>query len=634
MRVFNGLKLVLLLIAISWSAFAKAEDEAVTETPESDNEEADDEEGGIEEEEGVLVLTQDNFREGALSADIILVEFYAPWCGHCKNLAPEYAKAAQKLKEHDPPIPLAKVDATEHKGLASEYGVQGYPTLKVFRKGLAYDYEGPRNEDGIVKYMEEQADPNWKPPPEKVVTLTGDNFDEFVNTHPLVLLEFYAPWCGHCKKLAPELEKAAGDLEVEDPPIIIAKVDATVETELATRFQVTGYPTMFVMRYGVKYEYDGPRERVGIAKYMRKKALPTATELTTMKEVKDYIDYLDDLSIVGFFTGEDDPMYQLYVDTANAISEEYRFGYTFLEEARKQYDAPASSIVMFHSKRYHSKYEPTRYVFDQADATEDDLKAFYNKHNRPLVGHYTQQNKDTRYKDTTNVLVFYTVDWSHDYRKDTEYWRQKVLEVAKEPEFKDFTFAIADEDEFAKFLQELGLGESGNEINVGLYDTEKKRYAMDPDEEFSVESLTEFLHDFKAGKLKKVVKSQPKPRDNKGPVRIVVGKTFEEEVLNTDKTVLLEVYAPWCGHCKKLEPIYKKLGKKYKGSEDVVVAKIDGTQNDLPIEFATSGFPTIFLVKGGDTENLLKFEGGERTVETLSAFIEENTTKSQTKDEL
>lgn len=130
------------------------------------------------------------------------------------------------------------------------------------------------------------------------------------------------------------------------------------------------------------------------------------------------------------------------------------------------------------------------------------------------------------------------------------------------------------------------------------------------------------------------MKSQPKPRDNKGPVRIVVGKTFEEEVLKTDKTVLLEVYAPWCGHCKKLEPIYKKLGKQYKGSKDVVIAKIDGTQNDLPIEFATSGFPTIFLVKGGDTENLLKFEGGERTVESLSAFIEENTTASQTKDEL
>lgn len=53
----------------------------------------------------------------------------------------------------------------------------------------------------------------------------------------------------------------------------------------------------------------------GIAKYMRQMAKPTSVELTTIKEVKDYINYLDDLSVVGFFSGEDDPMYQLYVDT-------------------------------------------------------------------------------------------------------------------------------------------------------------------------------------------------------------------------------------------------------------------------------------------------------------------------------
>lgn len=136
------------------------------------------------------------------------------------------------------------------------------------------------------------------------------------------------------------------------------------------------------------------------------------------------------------------------------------------------------------------------------------------------------------------------------------------------------------------------------------------------------------------GNLKPVIKSQPKPKDNDGPVRIIVGNTFDKEVRQTEKNVLLEIYAPWCGHCKKLEPVYKKLGKKYKDSDSVVIAKIDGTANDLPMEVQAEGFPTLFLVKGGDLENLIKFEGGERTVASLSAFIEENTTASQTKDEL
>lgn len=79
------------------------------------------------------------------------------------------------------------------------------------------------------------------------------------------------PRCGHCKRLAPEYEKAAQELSKRTPPIPLAKVDATAETELAKKFDVTGYPTLKIFRKGKPYDYSGPREKYGTATLLTRK---------------------------------------------------------------------------------------------------------------------------------------------------------------------------------------------------------------------------------------------------------------------------------------------------------------------------------------------------------------------------
>ena len=91
-----------------------------------------------------MVLTKDNFDQAIKDNDHILVEFYAPWCGHCKKLTPEYALAAKTLKEEGSKIKLGKVDATIERDLGDKFGVKGYPTLKFFTKGEPAKYDGTR----------------------------------------------------------------------------------------------------------------------------------------------------------------------------------------------------------------------------------------------------------------------------------------------------------------------------------------------------------------------------------------------------------------------------------------------------------------------------------------------------------
>jgi len=79
----------------------------------------------------VVSLTKDTFTEFVKEHDLVLAEFFAPWCGHCKALAPKYEEAATELKGKN--IPLVKVDCTAEEDLCRDYGVEGYPTLKIFR---------------------------------------------------------------------------------------------------------------------------------------------------------------------------------------------------------------------------------------------------------------------------------------------------------------------------------------------------------------------------------------------------------------------------------------------------------------------------------------------------------------------
>nr|GMD48323.1 probable protein disulfide-isomerase A6 [Ipomoea batatas] len=225
----------------------------------------------------VVVLTQDNFDKEVGQDRGALVEFYAPWCGHCKKLAPEYEKLAASFKKAKSVL-IGKVDCDEHKSLCSKYGVSGYPTIQWFPKGSLEPkkYEGARTAEAISEYVNKEAGTNVKiaAVPSSVVVLTPENFDEIVlNEKKDVLVEFYAPWCGHCKHLAPIYEKVAAAFKL-DEDVVIANCDADKHKDIAEKYGVSGYPTLKFFPKGNKAgeEYEGGRDLDDFVNFINEKS--------------------------------------------------------------------------------------------------------------------------------------------------------------------------------------------------------------------------------------------------------------------------------------------------------------------------------------------------------------------------
>lgn len=125
-----------------------------------------------------------------------------------------------------------------------------------------------------------------------------------------------------------------------------------------------------------------------------------------------------------------------------------------------------------------------------------------------------------------------------------------------------------------------------------------------------------------AGSVEPSVKSEPIPEKQEGPVTVVVAKNYQDVVIDNEKDVLLEFYAPWCGHCKALSPKYDELAGMFKPFADkITIAKVDATANDVPDEIG--GFPTIKLFKAGSKDEPIDYSGS-RTVEDLANFIRDN----------
>lgn len=429
----------------------------------------------------------------------------------------------------------------------------------------------------------------------EVKVLNNDNFDDHVKSNEYVLVKFYAPWCGHCKKLAPHYEKLSTDGVKE---VLIAKVDATVETSLAQKHGIKGYPTLKWYVNGTELDFKGGRDFDSMNAFLKKETGEWATFITETKELNDFINSLEE---------EDAIVVSNYpVEVLRPLASKLgglNFGHI-----------TGSVLIPDETLRVYTKFDG-EVDFHVHDNDEDTLD-FIRKKSIPLV----------------NKLD------SKAIKRGFDYSRQHMI-VFSTPE----TY-----DEVVKEMTPVADKYSPNYIFVTVKHTNKQVVDMFDVKEFPAaflvnlapklvkypmegevtsEALERHLEAFENGELVASLKSAEEPEQESGKPYVLVGKTFDNFV-KENNNVFVKFYAPWCGHCKKLAPTWDELAETFV-DDDVVIAKYDATANENE-GVDIKGFPTIRYYKNG---NPIDYNGG-RDVESLKKFITEQTTISNSHKEL
>ncbi|XP_009629917.1 protein disulfide-isomerase-like isoform X1 [Nicotiana tomentosiformis] len=449
---------------------------------------------------------------------------------------------------------------------------------------------------------------------EFVWTLDHTNYSDIISRHKMIVVEFYAPWCGYCQQLTPKYEEAASVLSSHDPPVILAKMDTTIpeNAELARNYTHNGVPSIKIFRNGGKtvHDYKGTRETDGIISYLKKHAGPASLEIKSKEDAASLIDEKK-IVVVGIFP----ELCLEKIKNFTALAEDLRVDYDFVHTLDAKF-LPHGGPVDKPTIRLFKPFDELYADFEdfQVEAMQNFIEETSvpimailddKPENQAFVNHFLHSPGD-------KVFLFL------NFTTDLDLFKSKYYDLAATYKGKEANFLLGDAETGKRALEYFGLNTDQVPLIfvLAMDGTKYVERHVQPD------SLAAWLKDFKDGKLKPYLKSQPIPEVNNEPVKVVVAETLEDMVFNSGKDVLLEFYRLGCKYCEEFAPVLDEIALSFENDAHVLIAKIDGTENDIPRErFEVQGFPTLYMISTAGS--LSRFEGN-RTKEAIIEFIQTN----------
>ena len=325
---------------------------------------------------------------------------------------------------------------------------------------------------------------------------------------------------------------------------------------------------------------------------------------------------------------DDEAMINEYQTIVRHI-EDYTFFHTSVKNAKEVFpEAEQGHIIVL------KDFDEGMVVFKEDFMEDDDkLKDFLALHMFPTVTSLSERALEQVLSENARKGIF--LFRSEDNPASKKY-EEEFRKVASEMRSKNYLFFQADIKSSLgqQIAGTFGVDESSLPVLQSVEIKEETIMYRYSGSEINEESIKSFIHNWQQGSLQRYYTSEPIPKENPGPIYKVVGKTFRQEVIDNDLSVIVKYYAPWCEYSKMIEPIYKKLAESMRDDKNVKFCEIDATKNDIE-GFPAEGYPTIKFFPAKDKEDPIVYDG-DLTEDALTKFVKERTnpnSKSEQEDD-